>query len=571
MATVSSHPHHSSQSNNANTASYSHRKPTKKSSILSLRREKKSTQLSEPTYPVITAPSMHTPLVSHDTINSQKPFISRPSELRGHSRRQSKSNGSPQDDSEARRARGKDRQHHRERSQPSEQSSYAFPDITDEEKPSRHRTAEDMKARSRSHSHTASSRIHKWDQSFHERTPDYPLRNSASTLSQFEDPPHTPIDDLAFQDPIFSLPVVVAAPVAGVETMDALVDGMDRYGHDDHFMRMTLSGRSKGLKSGYHPLYHPPLPQPPPGVKLGGALPRKSSVKSSGSDEEDDTRKASSSQRTRRQKTRRPEHPRSVSNITITKSSSSVRPSPSVEDYRSQSPSSATTKTVAPSISDIIRAHAPAAQQARSRKTSYSTNHTAYSNGHSIQELEPDIELVVTEDDTDLVSRSSVDTIAKEVRETIRAEKRVSSIPQSPGTHARPAYSPPSAPQMTRRSSYRSEGRRESSIYSSSTTFSDQCPLPPLDLTGLTKIPTSSPSQAIAQYLRSARLTTVLRLTRAPHGSRGNPLTVSLSDLGSPTGFPLVVFLGLGCVRHIMGLYDEMAQCLGIRLITIDR
>jgi hypothetical protein len=31
------------------------------------------------------------------------------------------------------------------------------------------------------------------------------------------------------------------------------------------------------------------------------------------------------------------------------------------------------------------------------------------------------------------------------------------------------------------------------------------------------------------------------------------------------------VFLGLGCVRHIMGLYDEMAECLGIRLITIDR
>jgi hypothetical protein len=31
------------------------------------------------------------------------------------------------------------------------------------------------------------------------------------------------------------------------------------------------------------------------------------------------------------------------------------------------------------------------------------------------------------------------------------------------------------------------------------------------------------------------------------------------------------MFLGLGCVRHVMGLYDEMAEILGLRLITIDR
>jgi len=80
-----------------------------------------------------------------------------------------------------------------------------------------------------------------------------------------------------------------------------------------------------------------------------------------------------------------------------------------------------------------------------------------------------------------------------------------------------------------------------------------------------------SGSQAVAQYLRSARLTTLLKLTRSPHASADNPLTVSLSDLGSPHGHPVVVFLGLGCVRHIMGLYDEMAECLNLRLITIDR
>ena len=81
----------------------------------------------------------------------------------------------------------------------------------------------------------------------------------------------------------------------------------------------------------------------------------------------------------------------------------------------------------------------------------------------------------------------------------------------------------------------------------------------------------SSQSQAIAEYLRSVRLTTLLKLTRSPHASKENPLVVSLSDLGSSTGYPLVIFLGLGGVRYVSGLYDEMAECLGIRLITIDR
>ena len=83
--------------------------------------------------------------------------------------------------------------------------------------------------------------------------------------------------------------------------------------------------------------------------------------------------------------------------------------------------------------------------------------------------------------------------------------------------------------------------------------------------------PPPTQSQAIAEYLRSVRLTTLLKLTRPPHASVENPLVVSLSDLGSSTGYPLVIFLGLGGVRYVSGLYDDMAECLGIRLITIDR
>ena len=175
------------------------------------------------------------------------------------------------------------------------------------------------------------------------------------------------------------------------------------------------------------------------------------------------------------------------------------------------------------------------------------------------------------DEESDQISRSSVDTIAEEIQRTIRNQT------MSPVTTGGPPQSVPfpstSRPQSVVTNISRSpmsDGRRNSSLYDYSV-ISDRPPLPPMDLSSLTKAPINSPSQTIAQYLRSSRLTTIMKLTRAPHASRDNPLTVSFSDLGNPTGFPLVVFLGLGCVRHIMGLYDEMAECLGIRLITIDR
>ena len=68
--------------------------------------------------------------------------------------------------------------------------------------------------------------------------------------------------------------------------------------------------------------------------------------------------------------------------------------------------------------------------------------------------------------------------------------------------------------------------------------------------------PPPTQSQAIAEYLRFVRLTTLLKLTHPLHASVENPL---------------VIFLGLGGVRYVSGLYDDMAECLGIRLITIDR
>ncbi|KAG8873570.1 hypothetical protein FRB97_006641 [Tulasnella sp. 331] len=71
----------------------------------------------------------------------------------------------------------------------------------------------------------------------------------------------------------------------------------------------------------------------------------------------------------------------------------------------------------------------------------------------------------------------------------------------------------------------------------------------------------------LAQFLRSPRLTRLLTLRRQPHAG----LTVSMADVGSPTGHPVIVYLGLGCVRYLIALYDEMAEALNLRLVCVDR
>lgn len=73
--------------------------------------------------------------------------------------------------------------------------------------------------------------------------------------------------------------------------------------------------------------------------------------------------------------------------------------------------------------------------------------------------------------------------------------------------------------------------------------------------------------EEIAQYLRSPRLTRMVLLRKLPN----QHLQVSMADVGDPQGNPVVVFLGLGSVRYLVALYDEIAAALGLRLICIDR
>lgn len=402
------------------------------------------------------------------------------------------------------------------------------------------------------------------------------LRFSGSSTQHTETPPDTPVDSFdssSFMD----FAVVVSAPVSGVETMDALVDGMN--GGDEIVGRGMTSSSSRqrfGIP-GHHPLYEPPLPTPPPGVVLGGPKhqrqKRESFSSDSGSEEEEETRRQALAASRPRRRRPRPSPTRNGSNSTITPAqlplespvqgeSSSFTAFPSVEAIpRKATPDKQ--RAVAPSISDIIRTHAPQAQ-VRSRP-SITTRYT-HSHGHSTVHEESEPEPVPLEEEADMISRSSIDSIADEVRRTLRNQNVFQPAPAPPSSFLRRHSTFSDNASI---SSPRSDGCAGSSLYAPSirSNYQPTSPIDP-DFLSLTR---PSPSQAVAQYLRSARLTTLLKCTRSPHASQDNPLTVSLSDLGSPTGYPVLVFLGLGCVRHVMGLYDDMAQCLGLRLITIDR
>ncbi|GAA93637.1 uncharacterized protein L969DRAFT_42674 [Mixia osmundae IAM 14324] len=101
----------------------------------------------------------------------------------------------------------------------------------------------------------------------------------------------------------------------------------------------------------------------------------------------------------------------------------------------------------------------------------------------------------------------------------------------------------------------------------SATSLNDHGDTVPDILCALDSDPSSKAKEEVARFIRSSRLTRLLQLECPPH----HGLTISLADVGVPEGHPVLVFLGLGAVRYLVGLYDELAQALGLRLICVDR
>ncbi|TFK57396.1 hypothetical protein OE88DRAFT_1730764 [Heliocybe sulcata] len=590
--------HHRSPPNAPDTRN-SHRAPRKKASLLSLRKDK--SKASDPGY---TSDAQHrappssqkaAPYIppAQPSFQRSRTSNSESTEPTRRGRVLSQASSSKSVLSARSSARG-------ERREPSDQGLYAFPNIgdlrgyLDDDDPDS--TVRVARPRPRASVSQASS-------DWHARQYGSPYRISgSSTFTGVEEtPPQTPLDTASYRSSVGRVSVVVAAPIAGVETMDALVDGMNGFGDDDQFMNVSnfpSPSRSKHRKKGpvHHPLYQPPLPTPPPGVVLGRA-----SSPLLDSESEDDSPKPPR-RPPRRKAPRASASSKADSSLFAherrSKSSSPLprggSPSPSPEPMKSASYSpepagskgqETWNKTIVPSITEIIQAHAPAIERARTRpsssrpgssrastytQSSYGHSQYGHSNGHALtEETEPESEPRTADEESDMVSRSSIDSVAQEIQDTIQKHNASPSTPR----HLQHAHSFPKRHSFASDDfSIRTPGSArlpEPSLHSSSSPSTQH--REPSPIAGLSAAMQQTRPQKIAQYLNSTRLTTLLKLTRHPHASDERPLTVSLSDLGCPTGFPLVVFLGLGCVRHIMGLYDEMADLLGIRLITIDR
>ncbi|KAF2221162.1 hypothetical protein BDZ85DRAFT_297815 [Elsinoe ampelina] len=87
---------------------------------------------------------------------------------------------------------------------------------------------------------------------------------------------------------------------------------------------------------------------------------------------------------------------------------------------------------------------------------------------------------------------------------------------------------------------------------------------PPAIVTSLDEGPRASIDEEIDSFLTNPRLN---RTVRHPKTNR----LISFSEVGAPTGFPVVVCVGMGLTRFVSAFYDELATTLNLRLITPDR
>lgn len=481
---------------------------------------------------------------------------------------------------------------------------------------------------------------HPYDAFRSEDVSDFRLSNSTYSSSQTRpgspSPPQTPIEAHS-QTSSYEPVEVMVAPVSDVESMDALVDGMDGSSDDDLFkhLQRTKDTFRHTQQNHHHPLYVPPLPVPPKGIVLGhsrdAALRVEEHIEKDDQEDEeflDDTMSLGSSQMPFPSVAeKRRENGRTASSSTIladmaspttmdkTEAQSSlqqretplsideiIRKHTAASTYvPSQRPSvssavpspSSKPNTAVPTISEIIQRHMPSGSSKASPNNSYGSSvSAALTRRHtSPQESDSEPETFDPIRGTSLKAQASIDSISAEA---LRAHHYLSKNNSNSNSGTQSSSNGSFSTAFSRRHStysgkaaVRSAGasiRSESasaSISKGNSGALDQDFAAPDILSGLSSTyntdaingqkKQSDQKEAIATYLRSARITTLLKLTKRPHAAPNRPLTVSVSDLGSKSGMPLLVFLGLGCVRHVMGLYDEMAECMGLRLITVDR
>ncbi|KAM0745670.1 alpha/beta-hydrolase [Meredithblackwellia eburnea MCA 4105] len=152
-------------------------------------------------------------------------------------------------------------------------------------------------------------------------------------------------------------------------------------------------------------------------------------------------------------------------------------------------------------------------------------------------------------------SRSSLDSINEEIRASFKMSSKYEQKldAEDDDNEFIPFRPPPPIPDL-------SDFSDSHSTHSNQTTPRIGSPL-------MVETEAMAVERELSALLKSPRLTKIITLKRYPNQG----LNVSYADVGSPTGHPVVVFLGLGCVRYLIALYDEMAEAFGLRLICLDR
>ncbi|KAG8685132.1 hypothetical protein FRC11_011084, partial [Ceratobasidium sp. 423] len=474
------------------------------------------------------------------------------------------------------------------------------------------------------------------------------LTSSAATEPGALTPPRTPT---SVHEPLIAS--------SSVEAMDALIDSMGM-GSNVSLDSMPFLTPSYARTSRFYPLYQPPLPTPPEGVKLGivedadtmGWKPNKLKGKRSAKFREHDDWREDVDTETEADVRRTPSSSTSRTNTPSATSSRTGTPAPSVNAVKVKSdeeieaderadvtsplvpprtrqrsgvsarsvpsvrtPSVRSTRTIStsstgssvyraramarspgmwdiptsgdvetesidavlrrgersvvPSIDDIIKMHAPAVVAATKAVSQRSATKPDSKPDSTPKPAEVD-DLFAPGYSID--SRSSVDSIADEAQRSLQAMQETQPVGTITPRRSRTATSgtPTTVPRLQHARSFTSSAPAESSSLSpyTRTPLSDGASICSGTSGTTIVLPRpGDPTMEMAQYLRSPRLTRLLTLRRPAHAG----LTVSLADVGSLTGRPVIVYLGLGCVRYLVALYDEMAEALNLRLICIDR
>ena len=165
---------------------------------------------------------------------------------------------------------------------------------------------------------------------------------------------------------------------------------------------------------------------------------------------------------------------------------------------------------------------------------------------------------VSSAEDSEVSNRSSVDSVGAEIRATYKETKQKDKQPKP--VHASTA--------MARTGSQATAGAvtLSPSNYLADDARSVMTPKQPPSPV-LVESEAAMVERELATLLKSPRLTKMIALRRAPNVG----LNVSLADVGMAGGHPVIVFLGLGCVRYLVALYDELATAFGLRLVCVDR